>query len=615
MKKSVTFITVIFSTSLKLVFLLLFICCIVSPACSQSHQQNQSWLAKERIAERNVVVLNNSSGFIPVTSLTGLHIASVDFGNSYSTVFDSLLNKYQKVTSINGNAYISAGSINGLIDDLNLYNTLFISLTDASINNKDIIRFILEVEKNRKAVIIFSGQANALTKLDAIQSPLIWNPQNTPESAAVTAQVIFGGIAASGRLAETYSPRYTKGSGFDTQKIRLKYTVPEELGINIADLNKIDNIAREAIQQHATPGAVVMVVKDGSVIFNRAYGYQTYSPVRPVKITDLYDLASVTKVSATTPVVMQLTDSGKLSLDSTLKKYIALTRNTDKQDITVREVMLHQAGFTPYIPFYQYLTASDHSTDSSAAYPTKVSEHYFLRKNYFHDVMWPQMLHSKVTTRGKYVYSDLSMYFMQQVVEGITHTPLDQYALKQFYKPLGMQTAGFKPLLRFNKDDIAPTENDTYFRNSLLQGYVHDQGAAMAGGVAGHAGLFASANDLAILFQMYLNRGSYGGHQYFKPETVDLFTSRQSAVSRRGLGFDRWDPDASKHYPSELASPKTFGHTGFTGTCVWADPQYNLVYIFLSNRVHDQTANKLSSMNIRSRIQDVIYQAIQKAGK
>jgi CubicO group peptidase (beta-lactamase class C family) len=283
--------------------------------------------------------------------------------------------------------------------------------------------------------------------------------------------------------------------------------------------------------------------------------------------------------------------------------------------VKVREVLLHQAGFVPYIPFFQKLTPADYRRDSSAEFPTKVADNYYLRKNYYDDVMWPQMLNGKLLTRGKYVYSDLSMYYMQEVVESVTHTPLEDYVQDAFYKPLGMQTAGFLPRNRFDKDRIIPTEDDLTFRKTLLRGYVHDQGAGMAGGVAGHAGLFASANDLGILWQMLLNRGSYGGKQYFNPETVDLFTSKQSDVSRRGLGFDRWDPETSKHYPSEFASPKTFGHTGYTGTCVWVDPEYNLVYVFLSNRVNPQVTDKLSHLSIRPRIQDVVYEAIKKGKK
>lgn len=200
---------------------------------------------------------------------------------------------------------------------------------------------------------------------------------------------------------------------------------------------------------------------------------------------------------------------------------------------------------------------------------------------------------------------------MQQVIETITATPENEFVQQQFYSPLGMQTAGFLPLRRFAPGHIVPTEDEEKYRHALIDGYVHDPTAALMGGVAGHAGLFADANDIAILYQMMLNRGTYGGVQYIKPETVDLFTSKQSAVSRRGLGFDRWDPDTTRHYPSKLASFATYGHTGFTGTCVWVDPQYNLVYIFLSNRVNPVISSKLADLNIRQRIQDVVYEAIK----
>src|SRR5690554_1548097 len=225
--------------------------------------------------------------------------------------------------------------------------------------------------------------------------------------------------------------------------------------------------------------------------------------------------------------------------------------------------------------------------------------------------MWPIMLNSNLNETGRYVYSDISMYVMKEVAEHQTGIPMEEYIQQEFYRPLGMVRAGYNPRERFDRTEIIPTEVDTYFRNTLLEGYVHDQGAAMAGGIAGHAGLFSTANDLAIYGQLLLNRGEYGGERYFKAETVDLFTSKQSATSRRGLGFDRADPDTSKAYPSKLASPATFGHTGYTGTCIWIDPEEQLIYIFLSNRVHPAVSTKLYELNVRSRIQDTLYEAIR----
>ncbi len=392
----------------------------------------------------------------------------------------------------------------------------------------------------------------------------------------------------------------------------MEYSIPESIGILSDNLAEIDKIADEAIRNQATPGCVVLIAKDGKVIFNKAYGYHTYDKVQPDKLNDIFDLASVTKVSATTIEAMRVYEEGRLNLDSTLGSYIPMTRRSDKSSLSIRELLEHQSGLIPDIQTYEKLKPADISVDSSAVYPNKVADHYYLRKDYFKDVMWADILNSPLKTRGQYVYSDLSMVVMQQVLETITATPLNNYVQQNFYGPLGMQSAGFLPLNRFPRSRLIPTEDDEVFRHSLLQGYVHDPTAALLSGVSGNAGLFASANDLAILYQLLLNRGSYGGVQYFKPQTVDLFTAKQSPVSRRGLGFDRWDPVADKHYPSKLASDQTYGHTGYTGTCVWVDPKYGLVYVFLSNRVNPKVTDKLSTLQIRGRIQDVVYQAIDK---
>ncbi len=594
----------------RLLSVSIFITAISSMACSQVHSANEQWLMNKKAASQSTVVLNNGKQILPLLAIDEMKIASIDMGFNHSPIFDSLLNKYQKADHFNASLYIATSSLNYLLDDVKCYNTLILEVSDVSVFDPRIVGFIKEIEQQRRVVIALFGNGKSLAKLDSVTSPIIWCEQHTPESASFVAQAIFGGVAVNNVLKKDYSENFAEGSGTEINKIRLTYTVPEESGINAQNLQGIDAIAAEAIRERATPSAVVMVIKDGNVIYNKAFGTHTYDNGLATRVDDIYDLASVTKISATTLEVMRLVETGKLNLDSTLKNYIGRTRNLDKGDIKVREVMLHQAGFIPYIPFYEKIKPSDYSSDSSAAFPTKVVDHYYMLKDYFTDVMWPQMLNSPLVTRGQYVYSDLSMYYMKEVVQNIDGDKLDKIVFNNFYKPLGMKTAGFNPLNRFPKDQIVPTENDTYFRKTLLQGYVHDQGAAMVGGVSGHAGLFASSNDLGILFQMLLNRGSYGGIKYFKPETVNMFIAQQSDVSRRGLGFDRTD---NKGYPSKLSSSQTFGHTGYTGTCIWVDPQYNLVYIFLSNRLNPTLSEKLSKLGIRARILDTIYEAIQKA--
>jgi CubicO group peptidase (beta-lactamase class C family) len=586
---------------------------LFNTACAQVPPlSGQNYVAEERLVQNSTVLLNNAKYMIPLQKLEDLKIASVHFTNQYATAFDSLLNKYAKVQTFDGSTYSGGKSLSNLANDLKWYNTIILQVNDADLNNPELISFINTNQKVKNVIVAAFGNGNLLTKLNDVTVPVIWTERVSIVSASYAAQAIFGGVGITQKLTKTYSPVYSTGMGFTSQQTRLQYSVPEDVGIKTENLDGIDKIAREAISEHATPGCVVLVAKDGKVIFNKAYGYHTYDNVMPDKLADIFDLASMTKISATTIEAMQLVDQGKLNVEGTLGDYIPLAVKSNKNDVKVREVLLHQAGFIPDIQSFEKVKPSDHSTDSSAAYPTRVSDHYFLRKDYYKDVMFPDMLNSPLKTRGQYVYSDVSMLFMQEVVENITAIPENVYVQQQFYTPLGMQTAGFLPLYRFNPAQIIPTENDQEYRHSLLDGYVHDPTAALKGGVAGHAGLFASANDVAILYQMLLNKGTYGGVQYFKPEVVDLFTTKQSPVSRRGLGFDRWDPIADRHYPSKLASDQTFGHTGFTGTCVWVDPKYKLVYIFLSNRVNPNVGSKLGSLNIRPRIQDVVYEAIGK---
>jgi CubicO group peptidase (beta-lactamase class C family) len=598
----------------KLLLLSAFFCCLTLFSCGQDHVESLNWLTKFKQTGERTVVLNNSKSIIPLLKLEKRNIALVNLGFSHVNVFDSLLNKYNKVQFFDGNNYSTSQTLNQQLDDLKYYNTVIVSVSDSTIFNDAVLNFISELDHKNELIVALFGDPRNLAKLENINSPVIWCPEDTDEGANFSAQLIFGGVETQATLPQSYSAKYQAGAGNKIQKIRLQYTVPEDAGINIEDLKEIDAIAAEAISKKATPGCVVFVAKDGKVIYNKAYGTHTYdSDAQRENVNDIFDLASITKTSATTIEAMKLYEQGNLNLDTAISTYLAQTRKTDKSDIKVRELLLHQAGFIPYIPFYATINPKDFSRDSSETYNLKVADSFYMKKSYYKDVMWKQMVASPLRTHGKYVYCYVSRYFMKEVLETITKTPLEKYVSDNFYKPLGMYTTGFNPRYRFLKSEIVPTEQDTYFRHTLLQGYVHDQGAAMVGGVSGHAGLFSNASDLAILYQMLLNKGTYGGKTYFKPETVELFTAKQSAVSRRGLGFDRWDQDSKNGYPSKLASSQTFGHTGYTGTAVWVDPKENLIYIFLSNRVNPTVNNKLSTLDIRPRIHDVIYRAVQKA--
>ncbi|GAB3252400.1 hypothetical protein GCM10027347_11460 [Larkinella harenae] len=563
-----------------------------------------------RDAEKQITVLNNPSGAVPITNLRDLKIASVHSSYGQQAVFDSIASKYYPVTSYALSPSPADSVFWALHDQLKLYNLVIITLSEASPFGPRLLQFINDQQALTNVLVVLTGSGKNLAALASVRAPLIWYPANTAEGASVAAQVIFGGIAATHRLETSYGSVFKQGSGSTTRKIRLGYSVPEAASVNSSRLTVLDSLVNVSIAQHVTPGAVVLLAKDGQVIFHKAYGHHTYSQQATTQLDDLFDLASVTKVSATTPAIMRLYDRKLVDLNTPISKYVARTRAyPDKVTITVREALLHEAGYTPYIKFYEQLKPLDLSADSSAAFPTKVADGYFLRANYFEDVMWPVTLRSKGSARGKFVYSDVSMYMLKEVVETASHQKLNELVLNELYVPLGMQATGFLPRTRFPRSRIVPTtENDNWFRNMLVQGYVNDPGAAMAGGVEGHAGLFGNANDLAILYQMYLNKGTYGGVKYIEPTTLDLFTAEQSTTSGRGYGFARAPKPLTKPYPSALA----YGHSGYTGTYVWVDPKYNLVYICLTNRVYPDDGKTYGkpALNLRALLLDRFYEAV-----
>ena len=387
-------------------------------------------------------------------------------------------------------------------------------------------------------------------------------------------------------------------------------------------LQVVDSIAMDGIAKKAFPGCVVLAVHKGEILYHKAFGNYEYNPSSPsMSPESIFDLASVTKVSATTVSVMKLYEEGKIKLDGKLKDYLPWVKNTNKEDLKIEDILLHQAGLVPFIAFYKETIDGATGNPNPAIYVKKAQKGYGVRvaeniymRNDWQDTMLYRILKSPLTAKNKYVYSDNDFIFLGKIVEEITGMTLDQYAQKTFYDKIGMYSTGFKPRNRFQLECLVPTETEKHFRQQTTRGDVHDEGASMFGGVAGHAGLFSNAYDLSLLYQMLLNGGEINGEQYLKPETIKLFTSYESKVSRRGFGFDK--PEKDNHirkdpYPSSLASSETFGHTGFTGTCVWVDPKYDLVYIFLSNRVYPTRDNgKLLQMGIRGKIQDAIYRAL-----
>ncbi len=465
----------------------------------------------------------------------------------------------------------------------------------------------------RSILLQFGNPYAAKNWCDAKNLVVCYEDDDIIEQTAT--DMLQGKLPYKGVLPVTVCDQLTLGKGTDNS---LPTSATNQWGINRSFAGKIDSIANDAIAKKATPACAVLVLKDGKIAFQKAYGTYSYDDNAPITNESVFDLASVTKICATTLSVMKLYDEGRLDLNKTLGDYLPFVKGSNKAHLSIKKLLLHQAGLVPYIPFYKETIdeqgkplAQMYSEDKRDSFSIKVANHMYL-ENSWADSIQARILKSPLGPEDKYVYSDNDFIFLCKIVEQLSRMPLDAYVRKTFYDPMGLSFIGFNPLQRHASSLIVPTEEEAKFRMQLLRGYVHDPGAAMMGGVSGHAGLFSNAYDLAAIMQMLLNGGSYNGKHYLKEETVSFFTGYQSQISRRGYGFDKPEKDNATRkepYPFLSASANTFGHTGFTGTCVWADPAKKLVYVFLSNRVNPIGSDTLLKMNVRPKIQEAIYQA------
>lgn len=590
-----------------------------------------STVLQQQLYEQAVTIVANKNDLLPFQALDTTQFASVSIGASYNNAFTNALDKYAPFKKFAVSSRYAPDSIYTTIKrQLEGSEVVVVALHGLSNSPEhnfglrtNALQFIKELQQDptKKVVVVVMGNAYSLKNFETTDW-LVCGYEDNEISQKVVPQILFGALPSMGRLPVTASPKFPAGSGCPTPSLhRLRYSVPESVGLNSGVLSQIDNIALEAIAYAATPGCQVLVAKDGAVVFDKAYGHYTYEKTQPVTDKTIYDLASITKVAATLQAVMFLKDQGQLKLDERLVTYLPELQGTNKANLTVRDVLLHQAGLQAYIPFWKKTLVHGvpnpiyYDTLRSDAFPNEVAPKLFASTR-LEDSVWTWIAKSDLAghrgANGKfeYRYSDLGMHIMKRVAEKLLNQPLPDFLEQNFYAPLGASTLTFNPLNRFLKEQIAPTAVDSVFRKTPLQGTVHDDGAAILGGVAGHAGLFSNANDLAILMQMDLQHGSYGGQQFFKTPVVTDFAESGSQHSRRGLGWDKADPEG--HGPtSNLAPISTFGHTGFTGTCVWLDPENDIIYIFLSNRVYpDDTNTKLQKYNIRTRIHDVVYQSL-----
>lgn len=454
-------------------------------------------------------------------------------------------------------------------------------------------------------------------KLDNI-SAVIMSYQEKPAAQKASAAVIKGEQIPVGALPVSIAG-FEAGTGISNLHTTMNFVKPDKLGIDENILKWIDSTALNGIEIGAYPGCQILAAKNGHIFYDKTFGYQTYNKKRAVQKEDVYDLASLTKILATTISLMKLEETGRIDLNNKMVAYLPMLRGTNKEDLKFRDVLTHQAGLTAWIPYYDS-TLRDYGCDTniyhpviSELYPIRVAEDIYIKKNYYHEI-YRELLESPMSDKKQYQYSDLGFYLFRTIIENIENKPFDVYVQQQFYQPMGLSHITFLPREKFSLGQIAPTENDTVFRKQVLRGDVHDQGAAMLGGVSGHAGLFGNSRDVASIMQMLLNGGVYNGVQYLKKETVKEFTSYQFPENdnRRGLGFDKPLYEYEDHRTNcKSSSPASFGHSGFTGTYTWADPENGLVYVFISNRVYpDMHNNKISDLDIRTNIHQLFYDAI-----
>lgn len=576
---------------------------------------------RQKLYESAVTVIKDARHVLPVTSLDDKHFA-------YITSDAAEPNKtfYQYLTKYVNASYFTLDEKSDLVemsDALAGHEIIVVGIfpqTQPAVLAR--IDRVLSMLTPGSEVIFCDFGNETFLKTAGNYGTVITAYANTAETMKAVPEIIFGGLASTGTLPfSIVTSKMAEGTGIKTTTTgRLVYSIPEDAGVNSEVLSRIDAIAREAIETGATPGCQIVVARNGKVIYERNFGTLNYNKNNPVTDETIYDLASLTKVSATLQTTMFMYEKGLIDINRKVSYYLPELKHTNKKDITIVEMLTHQAGLAPFIPMWNE-TVKDtvflplyYSRARTENYPLQVSPNLYAAPG-IRDSVWSWIAKSKLIEKSArtpyvYKYSDLGFLILQRLAERLLNQPIDEFVSQNFYEPLGAYTTGFLPLRRFPSQQIAPTEDDKIYRKTLVTGTVHDERAAMMGGVAGHAGLFSSANDLAKLGQMLLQEGYYGGYRYYKPETVRTFTNRAFEKSRRGLGWDKPIQSDWNSPTSIKASPKTFGHTGFTGTCLWVDPEFDLVYVFLSNRVYPDRSNKLNSANIRSRIQDVIYDAI-----
>jgi beta-glucosidase-like glycosyl hydrolase/CubicO group peptidase (beta-lactamase class C family) len=570
------------------------------------------------LTQHSITVLQNKNNTLPLSHLEGKKVLHLRGDTSKITTLQSTMNEYIPVSFCQSNESFTASNdtFYNLVKDVNyvivsLHNTSQYARNQYGLSQKTINFFDSLTKMGKEIILVIMNNPYCLNYIPFTErfASIILAYHSVDVAEEAVGKIICGVIPSVGKLPVDLD-NYPANTGI---QLKAKNTLFEDDNIFFSE---IDEIAMKGIRQHAYPGCQILIAQKNNIIYNKSFGTYTYSDSIPVTEKTMYDLASITKIAATTLAMMKLHEEEKINVKDKLSDYLPYLKNTDKEFITISSILTHTAGLQAWIPFYER-TLTDINTLNPAIYSsvrvgdfqTQVCKNLYI-KNSYRDTMINLIINDKRKNDKHYLYSDLGFYCLADLVKTVTGKTLDMYVEDNFYRPMGLTHILFNPLERFELTDISPTENDTSFRRTLIQGYVHDPGAAMLGGVSGHAGLFSTANDLLAIGEMLLNKGTYRNKTYLSKKTVNLFTSYyfDQGDCRRGLGFDKPARGNAKSPCSKYASPLSYGHSGFTGTFIWIDPQYDLIYIFLSNRVNPDAENKkIIEMNIRTDIQDIIY--------
>ncbi|WP_080238023.1 glycoside hydrolase family 3 N-terminal domain-containing protein [Spirosoma rigui] len=592
-------------------------------------------LLKRELCEQSVTLVTNKENILPFNRLDTLRLASIAIGAEAGNVFQKTLNQYAPFNTLTyPDKPVSEHELLSMLTQIGDANVAVISfhrMSESATRRFGITKQSLDLiarlkQRGTKVIVTAFGSPYSLPNFNGADA-LVCAYQDLDEMQRVVPQMLFGGLGSRGMLPISSGDlRIGMGETINPEG-RLSMGSPESVGMKSASLSKIDAMVQTAVREHVVPGCEILVARRGKVVYNKNFGAVTYAPGAE-KVTDetLYDLASLTKVLATLQSVMVLYDRKQIDLTQKASAYLPELRGTNKQNIVIQDLLWHQSGMVSYYPTTwdrtrkpggglkaEFYNATPDSLHTLQIAPT------LWAVPALKDSVWKWVVQSPMSRKtdesGKpaYVYSDLNFLTLQKIVERVSKQPLDQFVTENVYKPLGIHQLGFTPLQRLKNPHCAPTEQDTYYRNQLLVGTVHDQMAAVQGGVSGHAGLFGNARDIATLLQMNLQKGAYGQQRILNPMTVPYFTQTLSSRSHRSLGWDKPNPESpSSVYMASQASARSFGHTGFTGNVVWVDPDEELIFIFLSNRIYPTAGNNsINTTKLRRRIHEVIYNSIE----